>query len=56
VFRLNKLTFTGKNDPKEIHYQKHGVQRIVQRKPLKLKSPIHSHLTQKEYYTKEKIF
>jgi hypothetical protein len=38
VVRLNKPTSTGGDDPKEIHYQKNVVQRIVQRKLLKPKS------------------
>jgi hypothetical protein len=38
VVRLNKPTSTGGDDPEEIHYQKDGVQKVVQRKPLKSKS------------------
>jgi hypothetical protein len=51
VVRFNKLTSTGGDDQEEIHYQKNGVQRVIQRKPPKLKSPntpkSHSHKKEK---------
>jgi hypothetical protein len=39
VVQLKKLTSSGGDDPRKIYYQNDGVQEVVQRKSLKLRSP-----------------
>jgi len=58
VVQLNKSISIDGDDSKEIHYQRNGVKRVVQRKLLKSKTPIHLNFTLKKYiyiYTKEEI-
>jgi hypothetical protein len=45
VVQLNKPTSTGGDDPKEIHYHKDVVQRIVQKNHSNPKVPIQPNLT-----------
>jgi hypothetical protein len=47
---LNKPTYFGRDDPKEIYFQNSRVQKVVQRKPLISKS---SNTLKSYFHTKE---